>query len=420
MVSEGGPCHGGPGATCQGGYCLGGTISQPPEWGCTPPPPTPALGFAAKVDFATGRSPSSIAIGDINGDGKPDLVVPNTERTVSVLLNTTAARATVPTFAAKVDFATGLTPESVAIGDINGDGKPDLAVESYDDSNGSLSRMVSVYLNTTAAGATVPTFAAKVDFAKGGLYVGDPFVIGDVNGDGKPDLAIANEGDSLLSVLLNTTAAGATVPTFAAKVDFATGADPQSLAMGDLNGDLEPDLATANPLSNTLSVLLSTTAARASVPTFAPKVDLTTSGAPFFVAIGDINGDGKPDLAVLVPSSNAVSVLLNTTAAGATVPTFAVRVDFATGVGPIFVAIGDFNGDGKLDLAVANEGDSTMSVLPNTTATGATVPTFAAKVDVAIGAAPVSIAIGDFNEDGKLDLAVANEQSDTISVVLGL
>ncbi|GDZ92583.1 integrin alpha chain [Planktothrix agardhii CCAP 1459/11A] len=284
------------------------------------------LGFATKADFTTGTNPQSVSIGDFNGDGKPDLAVANNgSNTASILLNTTANGATTPTFATKVDFTTGNAPQFVSIGDFNGDGKPDLAVANTNSST------VSILLNTTANGATTPTFAPKVDFTTdyGPLSVS----IGDLNGDGKPDLAVAKNGSSTASVLLNTTATRATTPTFATKVDFTTGtgSGPRSVSIGDINGDGKLDLATANGNNRTASILLNTTATGATTPTFATNVDFTTGSRPCSVSIGDINGDGKPDLAVANYSSNTASIRLNTTAKVTAVT--ATSADDSYGVG---------------------------------------------------------------------------------------
>ncbi|WBA44392.1 FG-GAP-like repeat-containing protein [Hymenobacter canadensis] len=354
--------------------------------------------FAVKADAATGATPYSVAIGDVDGDGKPDLAVANYgSNTVSVLRNTSTAGAV--SFAVKADFATGNGPYSVAIGDVDGDGKPDLAVANYG------SNTVSVLRNTGAAGTV--GFAAKADFATGT----NPYsvAIGDVNGDGQPDLAVANSTSSTVSVLRNTGAAGAV--GFAAKADFATGNGPYSVAIGDVNGDGQPDLAVANYFSNTVSVLRNTAAA--GTVGFAAKADFATGSRPTSVAIGDVNGDGQPDLAVANATSNTVSVLRNTGAAGAV--GFAAKADFATGNSPDLVAIGDVNGDGQPDLAVANSASNTVSVLRNTGAAGAVG--FAAKADVATGAGPFSMAIGDVDGDGQPDLATANATSSTVSVL---
>jgi len=305
-----------------------------------------AVAFQPKADAGTGANPQSVAIGDVDGDGKPDLAVANnTDNTVSVLRNTSTAGAV--SFATKVDYATSIRPLSVAIGDVDGDGKPDLATANLNNNN------VSVLRNTGTAGTV--SFATKIDYATGNR----PFLvaIGDVDGDGKPDLATANYSDNTVSVLRNTSTAGTV--SFATKVDYATGINPYSVAIGDVDGDGKPDLAVANNGSNTVSVLRNT--GTAGTLGFAAKVDYGTGSIPYSVAIGDVDGDGKPDLAVANYSDNTVSVLRNTGTAGAL--GFATKVDYGTGIRPNSVAIGDVDGDGKPDLAVANFFTSNVSVL---------------------------------------------------------
>jgi elongation factor P hydroxylase/preprotein translocase subunit SecB len=379
---------------------------------------TTVLGAATIVpDFPLAVTPAvpsfhlSVAVGDLNGDGKPDLVVANLlSNSVSVLLNTTAPGAAAPSFAPKVDFATGKYPYSVTISDINGDGKPDLVVANHN------SNSVSVLLNTTAPGAAAPSFAPKADFATGVA----PFsvAVGDLNGDGKPDLVVANLGSYSVSVLLNTTAPGAAAPSFAPRSDFATGRRPLSLAISDVNGDGKSDLVVANYNSASVSVLLNTTAPGAAAPSFASKVDFATGTHPFSVAVGDLNGDGRPDLAVANDDSNSVSVLLNTTAPGAAAPSFAPKADFAAGGYSRSVAVADLNGDGKPDLVVANQGDQSVSVLLNTTPQGAAAPSFAPKSDFATGESSRFVVVADLNGDGRPDLAVANYSTDSVSVLL--
>src|SRR5207249_190534 len=220
-------------------------------------------------------------------------------------------------------FASGTTPLYVTVGDLNGDGKLDLVVANQ------TSNTVSVLLNTTASGAAIPSFAAKQDFATGTTPVS--VTVGDVNLDGKLDLAVANFGASTVSVLLNTTAPGAAIPSFAAKQDFATGANPLSVTVGDLNGDGKLDLAVANQGSTTVSVLLNTTAPGAAIPSFAPKQDFATGAGPPSVTVGVLLRDALPILAVANLGASTVSVLLNTTAPGAATPSFAPKQDFATG-----------------------------------------------------------------------------------------
>jgi hypothetical protein len=368
---------------------LGTSVSAAAPTGSAP-------AFEPARNYTTGRNPLSVAIGDLNGDRKPDLATANygTEEhageTVSVLLNTGDGR-----FRPRLDYATGSRPWSVAIGDLNGDGKLDLAT-----ANTYPSDSVSVLLNKGDG-----SFQAKVDYATGR---GSPYsvAIGDLNGDGKPDLATANTYAGTVSVLLNRGDG-----SFQAKVDYAIGAQPAAVAIGDLNGDGKPDLATANYPAKFVSVLLNS-----GDGSFPAKRDYRTSLRPTSVTIGDLNGDGTPDLVTATGSPdadprrwiNAVTVLLNSGDSS-----FRATRVYRTGLGPRSVAIDDLNGDGKPDLATANYG-RTISVLVNR-GDGS----FRAKRDFRTGGGPFSVAIGDLNGDGKADLATANiYPSDSVSVLI--
>ncbi len=374
--------------------------------------------LASPVTVATGTDVFATAVGDFNGDGKPDLaVVEQGTGNVSVLLNTTPAGATTPTFAAPVEFSAGTDLlGSLTVADFNGDGMPDLAV--VDAGSGS----VLVLLNTTTPGASIPSFANAVAFGVGTNP--DGIASGDLTDDGKSDLVVTEDNlAGTVTVLLNTTPAGAAVPTFAAPVDFAVDSYPVAVAIGDLNGDGMPDLAVANQGSDTVSVLLNAMAAGAATPSFAAKQDFSTGIAPSAVAIGDLNGDGVPDLAVAdqgngIPGASGVSVLLNNTATGSAMAAFAASQNFATGDGPVALALGDLNGDGNADLVTANSSSDTISILQNTTLLGASTLSFVPHQDIGVGADAVSAAIGDLNGDGAPDLAIANRLSDNVSVLL--
>ena len=271
---------------------------------------------------------------------------------MSVLLNTTAPGATTASFAAQQTFATGSGPDSVAAADLNGDGRPDLIVANAGSSTVSVLLNTTSHVESTPVGVPTPLFPQAAVPATGS----HPYsvTVADLNGDGKPDLIVANSGSNTVSVLLNTTAPGATTPSFAAQQTFATGSEPFSVVAADLNGDGLPDLIVANYASGTVSVLLNTTAPGATTASFAAQQTFATGSGPKSVAVADLNGDGRPDLIVANSRSNTVSVLLNTTAPGATTPSFAAQQTFATGSVPNFVAAADVNGDGRPDLIVAN------------------------------------------------------------------
>ena len=212
--------------------------------------------------------------------------------------------------------------------------------------------------------------------------------IGDVNGDGKPDLVVSNYGSNSVSVLL-----GNGDGTFQQQTTYATGDNPRGIAIADVNGDGKPDVLVANLTANTVSVLLGN-----GDGTFQQQTTDRTGGFPVSIATGDLNGDGKPDLVVANALSGTVSALL-----GNGDGTFQQQATYATGSGPNSVAIGDVNGDGKLDLVVANANSNAVSLL-----LGNGDSTFQQQATYATGSVPDSVAIGDVNGDGKLDLVVAN------------
>jgi hypothetical protein len=174
-------------------------------------------------------------------------------------------------------------------------------------------------------------------------------MVGDFNGDGKADLAVANAASSNVSVLL-----GNGNGTFQAAVNYAAGDDPDSVAVADFNGDGKADLAVANYLGNNVSVLLGN-----GNGTFQAAVNYGVSSGPYSVAVGDFNGDGKADLAVANYDSDNLSVLL-----GNGDGTFQAVMNYGVGASkPSSVVVGDFNGDGKADLAVTKSDSSNVGVL---------------------------------------------------------
>jgi FG-GAP-like repeat len=304
--------------------------------------PAPAPSFAVPKEYATGDGPDALASGDLNGDGKLDVVTAN-DKTISVLLNRGDG-----SFQARRNYrAPGSHP---AIGDLNGDRKLDLAT-----ANGLLRGAVSVLLNRGAG-----RFRAKRDYRKGDGPGADAIAIGDLDGDRKLDLVTTNE-ENTVSVLLNRGGG-----RFRAKRDYRTGPAPIALAIGDLNGDDKLDLVTPNLNSidagpPTVSVLLNRGNGR-----FRAKRDYRTGGI-YSVAIGDLNGDRQLDL-VTGDGGGFVSVLLNRGDGS-----FQAELDYRTqaklvlrSAGGEWVAIGDLNGDGKVDLATSNMDDDTVSVLINT------------------------------------------------------
>ena len=342
-----------------------------------------APSFAAPRSYGTGRAPWSVAIGDLNGDRRPDLVAANTgANSVSVLLNKGHG-----SFRPRHDSPTGAFPHTVAIGDLNGDGKPDLAISNF-------AGTVSVLLNKGDG-----SFRAKHDYEAGDGP--NSVAIGDLNGDGAPDLATPNVWAGTVSVLLGDGAGG-----FQSEIEYAAGDGTSALAVGDLNGDGKPDLATVNE-ENSVSVLLNR-----GDGSFGGKVDYRTGDGDTSVAIGDLNGDGKPDLATANTYANTVSVLLNNGDGS-----FEAGREYRTARGPKSVAIGDLTRDGKPDLAIADGGCACTSVGISVLANRGD-GTFRPKVDFPAGRGSRWVAIGDLNGDGRQDVATANSGANTVSILL--
>jgi len=335
-------------------------------------PSSPSIALSAPSAFGAGTDPDSVAVGDFNGDGKLDLAVANEgSGNVSVLLGNGHG-----TFQAAVDYGAGTDPDSVAVGDFNGDGKLDLVVANGGSNN------ISILLGNGDG-----TFQAAVNYGVGSGSVPTSVAVGDFNGDGKLDLAVANELSNNVSILL-----GNGDGTFQAAVNDGAGSTLFAVAVGDFNGDGRLDLAVADAVSDYVSVLLGN-----GDGTFKTAVQYVAGFEPLSVAVADFNGDGKLDLAVANYESNNVSILL-----GKGNGTFQAAVDYGTGT-PGSVTVGDFNGDGKLDLVVGGADGDNVSIVSVLFGNGD--GTFQAAVNYGTGAGPTSVAVGDFNGDGRLDLA---------------
>jgi Flp pilus assembly secretin CpaC len=323
-------------------------------------------GLLASTSHNTGTSPVALAIADFNGDGHQDLVVANqTDGSLSIFLGVGDGTFTTP---ATLIRNVATAPSAVAVGDFNNDGKIDIAVTD------SASNTLAILLGNGDG-----TFKTPVTYATGT----DPVALAalDFDGDGQPDLAIVNHGDGTtagtVSILLGKKTGGTQDGTFAAKTDYPVGVGPVAIASADLNLDGFLDLAVTNNLENTVSVLLGK-----SDGTFGLKTDYATGKGPKGVAIGDFNRDGRSDLAVTNQTDNTVSILLANSDG-----TFRARTDFATGAGPAGLVAVDFTGDGNPDFAVADQSGNQLSLLvgngDGTFASPATVPSGNGPVAVA-------------------------------------
>jgi hypothetical protein len=332
------------------------------------------------ADYSTGIGPQTLAIGDFNGDGVKDIVTGNTNssaHTVSVLLGKRDG-----TFEPNVDYAAGGAPSSVAVGDFNGDGKLDIIVV-YGFENAS----VGVLLGNGDG-----TFKPVISTTAG--PAGESIAVGDFNGDKKLDIAIAdNESPNVgVDVML-----GNGDGTFKAPVNYPTAGDPRMVVVADLNGDKKLDLATVNSATQTISVLLGTGSG-----SFGAHTDFNTAQSCISLAVGDLRRVSKIDIVAGCQSNGQVEVLLANGDG-----TFQTPVDYMVPAGVDDVAVGDFSGDGKLDVAVTNAGTTGMVSILTGTGTG----TLNTAVPFGTNFSPTAVAAADFNGDGKLDLVTADDGS---------
>lgn len=348
-------------------------------------PTTLTSSFAGSLITTLGSGSYFAAVGDFNRDGIPDLAVVNANsNNLSVLLGKGDG-----TFKPQALYAVGAAPAAVAVGDFNGDGFLDLAVAN----SSTNSNNVSVLLGNGDG-----TFQSQVVY-----WVGNSpwaVAVGDFNGDGIPDLVVANNDQvGSVSVLL-----GNGDGTFQPQAAYPTGSFPGGLVLADFNNDGILDIATADSGDNNVSIMLGN-----GDGTFRAPAVYAVGLSPYAVAAGDFNGDGYPDLITANYFSNTVSVLL-----GNGDGTFQAQVPYSTGRGPAQVTIGDFNNDGILDVAVANSGDNTVSLL-----LGKGDGTFKPQATYQVGHTPSDLVAVDLNGDGIVDLAVPNFADNTITVLLG-
>ena len=301
-------------------------------------------------------------------------------------------------FETAVRYPVDTFPNSVAVGDFNGDGVPDLAVANRGSGKVLLGNGDGTFQPARDIGVPCDSPLSLLSVA-----------VADFNRDGKLDLAVSGSGDCFgdgytgVWVMLGN-GDGTFRWSYFSVAGFGCCDPPASLATADFNGDQIQDLAAANGRRNNVAALLGNGNGtfRYPPPTFGTASDSQS------VAVGDFNGDGVPDLAVANAESGNVSVLL-----GNGDGTFQAAVNFDAGVGPSSIAVGDFNGDGVSDLAVANSGSNNVAVL-----LGNGDGTFQPAQDFAIFSNPRSVAVGDFNGDGLLDLAVADGDSNDVSILI--
>lgn len=345
------------------------------------------------------QKPFSIEAADLNGDKIKDLVIANGEdSSVTVLIGTgngnfIEARGS--------PFAAGSSPNDIAISDFNKDGKPDLAFANH-------TRKYLTVLTGDGAGNFMPLKGSP--FPVDVIPHTHGIAVADFNGDGNTDLLTDSWGNDRLAILFGTSSHG-----FNNRIKYLqVGKHPyQRARVADLNKDGHADIITTNLDGNSTTILLGDGKGDFKEAEGSP---FACGDSPFGIAIGDINQDGDPDLAIInspsITSSNigndGLTILLGDgTGKFKPMP----GAPFSTGKAPSRVAVGDLNGDGFPDVAVTNYQGNNISIFimkKDGLASAYTVP---------IGKYPDGVAITDLNGDGKNDIAVTNSGEHSMEIL---
>jgi hypothetical protein len=366
----------------------------------------------------TGSNPYYAVLGDFDQDGKSDLAFAFAATSNDVAFYRNTSTVGNPSFVLAQTRAAGTNPRGLAAGDLNGDGKLDVVTF-----NNETAPDFSVYQNTSTTGTV--SFNTEVNFyacsyntpGNGGVCIAD------LDADGKPEIISANGFGDSVTVLRNLNAsAGATITTstFASAVKFSVPGKPNWVNAADIDGDGKVDLVTSNESANTISVLRNTTVGSIS---FASPVSYATASAPNNFRIGDIDLDGKPDIAVANNSGAGMYIFRNTSTSGTV--SFAAGVNFSTNTSsnPRDICITDLNGDGLPDVAVLCPGADKISVFENQSTPGTiSSSSLAAKDDffMETGTSPRALTAGDVDGDGKPDFITESQVADRAGIFRNL
>jgi type II/III secretion system protein/VCBS repeat protein len=359
-----------------------------------------------ETNLPTGNAPTFVTTGLLRNTGSiPDMIVANNaDNTLSIFLGNGDG-----TFQNPTAVKTGVGPVWIATGNFNTDttktgSDQNLDVAVVNQADNS----VSIFLGNGTGGLNpAPTPTLSTGTGSGPASI----VATTLTTSGFTDLVAANHANNTLSVFL-----GNGDGTFKTPVTISTGRGPSSIAAADLNADGKIDLAVTNQLDNTVSVFLGK-----GDGTFQNRTDYVTGNSPVWVATGDFTGNTVLDLAVAnngAPTStlsgNTVSILLGqVNASGNPTGTFGTKLDFPAGNGPTSIAVADYNIDGRLDLVVTDQTDNAISLL-----LGLGGGLFGPNLELPVETNPVSVATADFNAAGRPDVAVANRGSNTVTVIL--
>ena len=344
----------------------------------------------SRKSFTVGFNPSFIVTGDFSGTGRVDVAVAGKSASqLAVLLNDGTGNLQKP-----ILYSLSTTPSALVAADLNRDGYSDLALANEDGT-------ISVLLGK---GAGVFSPLPSINVGGGRL---SSIAAADLNEDGKIDLVVTQPDQKLVSVLV-----GKGDGSFASPTSYTVGSEPTSTVVADVDGDGFADLVIVNKTSNTFSVLSGN-----GNGTFKKSVDFLTGNAPLAAVAGDYYGDGHVSLAIINQASETVTI-----PHGNGDGTFRAGRSYSAGVKPLSIASGNLVGSKIPGLVVVNNCGSDLAC----SQAGSVSVSLADSLGVyhlastyTVGVGPVAVALADVNGDGNLDIVVANRLDKTVSVLLG-
>jgi hypothetical protein len=358
--------------------------------------------FKAAVAANSGIVFRGISVVDFDGDGKADVVGYSNSPSVVVSVARNTSTASAVSFAARQDFAlpAGASGRLLTTGDVDNDGKIDIIIGSANSATPGL----YVFRNTSTGSGN--TNFTRVDFAADYGFVN--FAISDLDGDGKPEIVasnIANATNTVMTVYKNNSTVGTFTSGSLTRTNITGNGAGGGIAIGDIDGDSKADVVVADQAGSNLSVFRNTSTGGAI--SFATKADfaLAGSGIHYTVSLGDFDGDGKLDIVVPENAIASVAVFRNSSTSGTI--SLAARADLSLPFTSFGGDVSDLDGDGKLDIVALSS--NKLEVFRNKATSGSlTTSSFAAAVEYdsnnGAGGSPNAIAIGDINLDGKPDL----------------
>ncbi|CAF0742600.1 unnamed protein product [Adineta steineri] len=344
--------------------------------------------------LGNGSHPYSIVVSDLNNDGQSDIIIPNSGTGNVVILSGYDNS----TFTSQQTYRTKdlSNPQSIAVGDVNNDKRLDVIVVNY------LGNNVDIFL-----GLGNGTFTSYASYATGTSSNPHSVAVGHFNDDKWLDIVVANSGSNNIGIFL-----GYGNATFSSQTTYSTGnsSQPYAVAIADFNNDKRLDIVVANYGTNNLGIFYGNNDG-----TFLSQQTMSTGpfSLPRYVVVGDFNNDSRWDIAVINYGPDSLGIFL-----GYDNGTFSNQTTYFTGLGagPYSAAVGDLNNDGIQDIIVTVYYSRAVAIF-----LGYGNGTFAktASYSTGSGSRPITVAIGDLNNDNRMDIAVGNCYTDNVVIFIG-